>query len=133
MVNYKFGTISGAAYNPSDKKPINGRWEIRWYSYPTEEAGVSKVVYDLYKTQDGDSGNSVATACIMKAYATKGTLQGEDNSNNSNCCIPVHGDVPDTGTETYSFNTTSGLIYKSGVYKYNTALTKKGCKFTRDY
>lgn len=133
MVNYKFGTISGAAYNPSDGKPTNGRWEIRWYSYPTEESGVSKVVYDLYKTQDGKSGNSVATACIMKAYATKGTLQGEDDSNNSNCCIPVHGDVPDTGTETYSFNTTSGLIYKSGVYKYNTALTKKGCKFTRDY
>ena len=133
MVNYKFGTISGAAYNPSDGKPTNGRWEIRWYSYPTEEAGVSKVVYDLYKTQDGESGDSVATACIMKAYATKGTLQGEDNSNNSNYCIPIHGDVPDTGTETYSFNTTNGLIYRSGVYKYNTASTKKGCKFTRTY
>jgi hypothetical protein len=90
MAYYKFGTIRGAVYNPSDGKPTNGRWEIRWYSYPMDEAGVSKVAYDLYKTQDGTQGNSVTTACIMKAYATKGTLR-----NASNPCVPIHGDTPD--------------------------------------
>ena len=128
MDYYKFGTISGTVYNPSDGKPINGRWEIRWYSYPMDEAGVSKVVYDLYKTQDGTQGNSVATACIMKAYATKGTLR-----NTSSSCVPIHGDTPDSQKETYSFNTTDGLTYKSGVYNYNSSSSRIGCKFTRTY
>jgi hypothetical protein len=72
MAYYKFGTIEGTSWSGETTK--NARWAIRWYSYKMDEAGLTKVAFDLYKTQDATKSNNVNTACIMKAYATKGTL-----------------------------------------------------------
>lgn len=123
MAYYKFGTIEGTPWSGQTTK--NARWAIRWFSYKMDEAGLTKVIFDLYKTQDATSSNNVTTACIMKAYATKGTLQ------DSSFCYSLHDGPPSSGTEIKSFNTTDGLTYQSGVYTYNSG--KSGCSFKRDY
>lgn len=124
MAFYKFGTITSTSWSGTTTK--NARWVVRWYSYPMDEPGVTKVHYTLYKTQDATSSNSVDTACIMNVSATKGTFRG----NQYTYCIPVHGDTPGGGGETYGL-TTNGFNYQSGTYQYGVQTT--GCSFKATY